>query len=181
MRWFVRFLVFLLILPLAYFATFPQIFRCQLLEYTGDFQRLTTGVWVDANTPERQRIYLLFEINEAKKRLEQLWNSPAKGRATVIFCQLPEQYQQYCHDGEGAGCSLAWNAVADIKAHMDRVCNLQLRHPDSMKNLISEHEAIIVAIDSKDSDASAAAMRRHLNGILSDLPQIEAQNPELFE
>jgi GntR family transcriptional regulator, rspAB operon transcriptional repressor len=92
-----------------------------------------------------------------------------------------EDEQFHIAIAEGAGCGLAWNAVADIKAHMDRVCNLQLRHPDSMKNLISEHEAIIVAIDSKDSDASAAAMRRHLNGILSDLPQIEAQNPELFE
>ncbi|KAA9354663.1 hypothetical protein [Larkinella humicola] len=106
MRWLVRFLVFLLILPLAYFAAFPQIFRCQLLKYTSDFQQLTPTVWVDASTPERQRVYLLFEINEATKRLEKLWNSPAKGRATVIFCQSPEQYQQYCHDGEGAGCSL---------------------------------------------------------------------------
>src|SRR5690606_22282671 len=81
----------------------------------------------------------------------------------------------------GAGCSLAWNAVADIKAHMDRVCNLQLRHPDSMMRLIGEHEAIIAAIDAKDGDGSARAMRSHLNGILADLPQIEADNPDLFE
>jgi len=82
---------------------------------------------------------------------------------------------------EGAGCSLAWNAISDIKAHMDRVCNLQLRHPDSMMRLISEHEAIISAIDSRDADAAVTAMRAHLNGILSDLPQIEADHPDLFE
>ena len=92
-----------------------------------------------------------------------------------------EDEQFHVAIAEGAGCGLAWNAVADIKAHMDRVCNLQLRHPDSMKNLISEHEAIIAAIDSRDAEAAATAMRRHLNGILSDLPQIEADNPELFE
>lgn len=92
-----------------------------------------------------------------------------------------EDEQFHIAIAEGAGCGMAWNAVADIKAHMDRVCNLQLRHPDSMKNLIAEHEAIIVAIDSRDADAAAAAMHRHLNGILSDLPQIEADNPELFE
>jgi DNA-binding GntR family transcriptional regulator len=92
-----------------------------------------------------------------------------------------EDEQFHVAIAEGAGCGLAWNAVADIKAHMDRVCNLQLRHPDSMKNLIAEHEAIIVAIDSRDADAAATAMRRHLNGILSDLPQIEANNPDLFE
>ncbi|MGZ2443337.1 DNA-binding GntR family transcriptional regulator [Sinorhizobium medicae] len=64
---------------------------------------------------------------------------------------------------------------------MDRVCNLQLRHPDLMKNLIAEHEAIIIAIDARNAEAAANAMRRHLNGILSDLPQIEADNPDLFE
>ncbi len=92
-----------------------------------------------------------------------------------------EDEQFHIAIAEGAGCGLAWNAIADIKSHMDRVCNLQLRDPDSMKNLISEHEAIIVAIDSRDAEAAANAMRRHLNGILSQLPQIEAHNPDLFE
>ncbi|MBX9457976.1 MAG: GntR family transcriptional regulator [Rhizobium sp.] len=92
-----------------------------------------------------------------------------------------EDEQFHIAIAEGAGCGMAWNAVADIKAHMDRVCNLQLRHQDSMKNLIAEHEAIIAAIDSRDAEAAAAAMRRHLNGILSDLPQIEASHPDLFE
>ncbi|WP_162718273.1 GntR family transcriptional regulator [Rhizobium sp.] len=92
-----------------------------------------------------------------------------------------EDEQFHIAIAEGAGCSLAWNAIADIKAHMDRVCNLQLRHPDSMMRLIAEHEAIITAIDGRDADAAAGAMRAHLNGILSDLPQIEADNPDLFE
>ncbi|TCL63252.1 GntR family transcriptional regulator [Rhizobium sp. BK251] len=92
-----------------------------------------------------------------------------------------EDEQFHIAIAEGAGCSLAWNAIADIKAHMDRVCNLQLRHPDSMMRLIAEHEAIIAAIDSRDADAAASAMCVHLNGILSDLPQIEADHPDLFE
>ena len=92
-----------------------------------------------------------------------------------------EDEQFHIAIAEGAGCSLAWNAIADIKAHMDRVCNLQLRHPDSMMRLITEHEAIITAIDGRDADAAVAAMRAHLNGILSDLPQIEADHPDLFE
>lgn len=92
-----------------------------------------------------------------------------------------EDEQFHIAIAEGAGCSLAWSAIADIKAHMDRVCNLQLRHPDSMMRLITEHEAIITAIDGRDADAAVAAMRAHLNGILSDLPQIEADHPDLFE
>ncbi|HEV7309896.1 GntR family transcriptional regulator [Ensifer sp.] len=92
-----------------------------------------------------------------------------------------EDEQFHIAIAEGAGCGLAWNAISDIKAHMDRVCNLQLRHPDRMQRLIIEHEAIVHAIDSRNADAAAAAMREHLNGILSDLPQIEAANPDLFE
>ncbi len=81
----------------------------------------------------------------------------------------------------GAGCAMAWSVIADIKAHIDRVCNLQLRKPESMAGLIREHEAIMAAIDSRDPDRAEAAMQSHLNGILSDLPRIEAENPDLFE
>lgn len=92
-----------------------------------------------------------------------------------------EDEQFHIAIAEGAGCALAWNAISDIKAHMDRVCNLQLRNPASMGNLITQHEGIVAAIDAKDGDAAAEAMRQHLNGILTDLPQIEADNPDLFE
>ncbi|MGO4439191.1 GntR family transcriptional regulator [Rhizobium sp. RAF56] len=92
-----------------------------------------------------------------------------------------EDEQFHIAIAEGAGCALAWNAISDIKAHMDRVCNLQLRHPDSMTKLIAEHEAIISAIDARNAEAAEGAMRKHLNGILADLPQIEADNPDLFE
>ena len=92
-----------------------------------------------------------------------------------------EHEQFHSAIADGPGCGLAWNAISDIKAHMDRVCNLQLRHPDSMTRLIAEHEAIITAIDARNAEAAATAMRSHLNGILADLPQIEADNPDLFE
>ncbi|MFC5409717.1 hypothetical protein ACFPMF_10390 [Larkinella bovis] len=106
MRWSVRLLLFLLILPLAFFAAFPQIVRCVFLEHTAGFQSIAPQVWVAKDTPDRQRVYLLFEINEARKRLELLWNKPIHSHATIVYCQTPEQYEQYCQDGEGAGCSL---------------------------------------------------------------------------
>ncbi|MEQ1941523.1 GntR family transcriptional regulator [Mesorhizobium sp. VNQ89] len=81
----------------------------------------------------------------------------------------------------GAGCGMAWSVIADIKAHIDRVCNLQLRKADSMGPLISEHEAIIHAIDARDPEAAVEAMQTHLSGILADLPSIEAENLALFE
>ena len=98
-------------------------------------------------------------------------------------------YNRFQHEDEqfhlalatGSGCPLAWNVIADIKSHIDRVCNLQLRKPESMGALIDEHHAIIQAIDAKDADRAVAAMLSHLSGILSDLPRIEAENREMFE
>ncbi len=81
----------------------------------------------------------------------------------------------------GAGCSLAWNVMADVKAHIDRVCNLQLRKAESIPQLIAQHEKIVRAIDSRDADTAVAAMREHLSSILVDLPELETQNPDLFE
>ena len=81
----------------------------------------------------------------------------------------------------GSGCPMAWDVIADIKSHIDRVCNLQLRKLDSMAGLLEEHRAIIKAIDSRDPELAVQCMQSHLNGILSDLPKIEADNRELFE
>lgn len=81
----------------------------------------------------------------------------------------------------GAGCGLAWSVIADIKAHVDRVCNLQLRKAESMPGLIAQHEKIVDAIDRRDAEAAVAAMSEHLNSILVDLPDIAASHPELFE
>lgn len=102
-----------------------------------------------------------------------------RGQDYHMFRKEDEQF--HLAIATGAGCTLAWSVIADVKAHIDRVCNLQLRKLESLDKLIREHEAIIEAIDQRNPDKAIAAMRTHLNGILSDLPRIEADNPELFE
>jgi len=81
---------------------------------------------------------------------------------------------------EGAGCGLAWAAIRDIKAHMDRACHLTLPGAQAMLPPIARHRAIVAAIDARDPDAAEAAMRLHLGEILRALPRIEAEHPELF-
>jgi DNA-binding GntR family transcriptional regulator len=63
---------------------------------------------------------------------------------------------------------------------MDRVCQLTLPGPEAMLPLIDQHRAIMAAIDARDEDAAAEAMRRHLTEILRALPRVEAEHPELF-
>ena len=76
---------------------------------------------------------------------------------------------------------LAWEAIRDIKAHMDRVCQLTLPGPEAMLPLIQQHRRIIAAIDASDAAEAEAAMRHHLTEILRALPKTEASYPDLFE
>ncbi len=96
-----------------------------------------------------------------------------------MFQKADEQF--HVAIARGAGCELAWTVLADIKSHVDRVCNLQLRKGESLPGLIAQHEQIMLAIDARDSEAAVTAMRSHLNSILTDLPQIAADHPDLFE
>ena len=82
---------------------------------------------------------------------------------------------------EGTDCSLAWEAIRDIKAHMDRVCQLTLPGTEAMLPLVAQHRAIMAAIDAGDADAADTAMRYHLTEILRALPRTEAAFPDLFE
>jgi len=82
---------------------------------------------------------------------------------------------------EGVGMPLAWEAIRDIKAHMDRVCQLTLPGPEAMLPLVEQHRRIMAAIDAGDAAASESAMRHHLTEILRALPKTEAAHPDLFE
>ncbi|HEY4202609.1 MAG TPA: GntR family transcriptional regulator [Devosiaceae bacterium] len=82
---------------------------------------------------------------------------------------------------QGAGSDTAWDSIKNVKVHMDRVCSLTLKSSASMAHLVTEHRAILAAVDAQDPDAAAQAMSAHLHGILSSLPQIEAEFPEYFD
>jgi DNA-binding GntR family transcriptional regulator len=81
---------------------------------------------------------------------------------------------------EGAGCPSAWTVIEDIKAHMDRVCHLTLPSVTTLPHLIAQHRAIIEAIDARDADRAAAALKAHLSEILKALPTVQAAHRDLF-
>jgi DNA-binding GntR family transcriptional regulator len=49
-----------------------------------------------------------------------------------------------------------------------------------MLQLIEQHRDIVSAIDARNEEAAAEAMRRHLTEILKALPKVERDNPDLF-
>jgi DNA-binding GntR family transcriptional regulator len=82
---------------------------------------------------------------------------------------------------EGIGSATSWESIRNVKVHMDRVCSLTLKDADSMRPLVAEHRAILAAIDAHDEVAAATSMSTHLHGILTSLPTLEAEHPELFQ
>ncbi|MEW6255371.1 MAG: GntR family transcriptional regulator [Pseudomonadota bacterium] len=116
----------------------------------------------------------------ARARIDDLLDLQVKA-ATRGSQETFQAYDEMFHMAlaEGAGCPLAWEAIADIKAHMDRACHLTLK--GSMLPLVDQHRAIMTAVDARDGDAAAEAMRVHLSEILRALPKVEAEHPDLFE
>lgn len=82
---------------------------------------------------------------------------------------------------EGARCGMAWSTIVELKAHMDRVCNLDLQARADLERRVREHRDIVAAIDAGDGARASAAMSRHLSGILDRLPDLESQHAALFE
>ena len=80
----------------------------------------------------------------------------------------------------GAGVGIAWIAIADMKTHMDRVCNMTLQGEADMQRRVREHQAIMAAIDAQDVQGAQAAMALHLGSILDDLPELETRHASLF-
>ena len=81
----------------------------------------------------------------------------------------------------GADADLAWQAVIDIKCHMDRVCHLTLPDEKTVRGLINQHETNLAAIDAQDANAADRAMRHHLTEVLRSLPKVLADRTDLFE
>ena len=80
----------------------------------------------------------------------------------------------------GADADLAWQAVIDVKCHMDRVCHLTLPSASSLPVLIAQHRTILAAIDRRDPDGAEAALRAHLSEILRALPTVQREHRDLF-
>ena len=79
-----------------------------------------------------------------------------------------------------AGREYAWRVIESIKAQMDRVRFLSYDFSLARSALVSEHAAIVDAIESGHPDRADREMTKHLRGILTTLPPIAERFPEYF-
>ncbi|KEO58366.1 GntR family transcriptional regulator [Thioclava indica] len=78
-----------------------------------------------------------------------------------------------------AGLGFTWELIAENKGHMDRVRMLSLSF--ASQDAFHDHEKILAALEARDIDGAAQAMRVHLARILDQIDRIQADHGELFE
>jgi DNA-binding GntR family transcriptional regulator len=79
-----------------------------------------------------------------------------------------------------SGHGIAWDMSQRAKSHLNRVRRLSLPVPSYLGEMISEHEAVVDAVDRHDPDGAEEALRHHLRMVLSSLPRIRAEHPDYF-
>jgi DNA-binding GntR family transcriptional regulator len=94
------------------------------------------------------------------------------------FFELDEQFHRMLLAAGGHGS--AWRTVVAAKAHLDRARRLGMMGESSIQALTDEHEAVVDAVDARDSDKAATALRSHLRKVFTDIGKIRERSPELF-
>ena len=94
------------------------------------------------------------------------------------FFRLDEQFHRTL--ATLAGCGPAWRTIEGVKGHMDRVRYLSLPNATPLERLLAQHRAIADGVLSGNADAAAGAMRAHLREIITSLPILADQHPDLF-
>ena len=111
------------------------------------------------------------EIAELRAQIER--QAEVSDHAAA-FMRLDEDFHRTL--AEIAGRAGAWAHLQPIKMQMDRVRYLTAAE-FPVGRLVAEHGSIVDAVAGHDPDAADDAVRRHLRGILEDLPLIVLDEP----
>ena len=79
-----------------------------------------------------------------------------------------------------SGRAIAWPIGQRANGHLARVRRLSLPVPSYLAEMVEEHRRVVDAVDVGDADLAEAALRHHLRMVLSGVPRIRAEHPELF-
>jgi DNA-binding GntR family transcriptional regulator len=118
---------------------------------------------------------------EDLEALEQ--NLAAQDRAQTsadfdAFYVLDDQFHQAICDLSGRN---VWNITQRAKGHLNRIRRLSLPIPSYLGEMISEHREIAAHLAEHDPDGAEAALRRHLQNVLREVPRIREQHPGFFD
>lgn len=94
-----------------------------------------------------------------------------------LFVQLDDRFHRLL--AAAAGHEAVWLVLEGLKSQMNRLRHITAKAFD-IQTLIDQHTAIVEALRAGDATMAEKAMRRHLNQLLDDLPEVTRARPELF-
>ncbi|MBA8878964.1 GntR family transcriptional regulator [Phyllobacterium myrsinacearum] len=112
------------------------------------------------------------ELDEILLRQQQV----ASPQTFDLFDTLDKDFHRKIY--ERAGVLNLWSTVRRQSVHLDRLRRLNLPMPGKMQTVLEDHCHIISAIKSRDPQAAAHALRKHLSGTLSIIDIISEQFPD---
>ena len=74
-----------------------------------------------------------------------------------------------------------WRLTQQVRVQVDRMRRLTLPQAGRVVRVLREHAEVLSAIRGHDPDRAVAAMGRHLGGLLDDIADIAAANPDCFD
>lgn len=78
------------------------------------------------------------------------------------------------------GMARAGDVLDALRVHLERMRRLTMAPPGQLHASLSEHQAIVGAIDAGDPDAARDAMKRHLAITAERLETLAKRQPQLF-
>jgi DNA-binding GntR family transcriptional regulator len=103
----------------------------------------------------------------------------AKEKDLEGFLQLDEAFHRAF--SESIGQSRSWRLIQSVKAQLDRVRFLSLPEPGHLDAMVTQHEAIVRAVEVKDVDQAERVMRGHLREVFRTAQRLLASDPSLFD
>jgi DNA-binding GntR family transcriptional regulator len=100
-------------------------------------------------------------------------------RDSEAFHQADERFHAMV--AEVAGHPGIWTLIQQVKLQVDRYRRLTLPQTGRIAGAITEHEAILAAIEAHDPARARLAMEAHLERLLRDISATQSINPEFFD
>lgn len=95
------------------------------------------------------------------------------------FYEFDLQFHRVLYD------RLAFRQVVDMidlsRGQLERARRMLLPRSGRLDATLREHRQIIDALETKDADASAAAMRQHIQAVSAEIRNFARERPDLFE
>ena len=110
--------------------------------------------------------------------LERQREADAAGDSDT-FHRADEQF--HATIAEIAGYPGIWTLIQQVKVHVDRYRRLTLPQQGRIGRVIAEHEAILAAIEARDSSRARTSIEFHLENLLGNISATQTINPEFFD